>query len=309
MAASLFSPRLIRRGVTLVELLVVIGLIAILVSLLAPAVQQAREGARRTECRNKLRQIGIAMHNYVDAHRVFPLNYGNGPYDDTNTGASWLQMVLHYLDQRNLYDRIRFGAPLADPQNTQVARTVVPVYLCPSDAGNDGLMDGRFNVPGVWGVCNYKACLGSNWDCGTFSPRVSKAGRNANNPDGLDHCNGLICRSGDLIVTTTRMRDVSDGTSQTFALGESVPAWCSHTWWYYFNGSTATCAIPLNYRRVPETGSAGDWHVHLGFKSRHPGVAMFAMVDGSVRFVSDAIDYDVYTSAATIQGGEVTGDF
>lgn len=297
-----------RMGFTLVELLVAIGIISLLLALLLPAVQQTRESARKTQCHNHLKQIGLALQTYHETHRIFPLNYGNGPYDATNTGASWLQMVLPFLDQSPLHERIRFGWPLAHPENTAVAQTVVAVFLCPSDAGNDGLMDGRYNVAGVWAVCNYKACLGSNWDRGSFSPTVSKKGRNFNNPDGLDHCNGLICRGGNLQVTTTRMRDLHDGTSQTFALGESVPAWCSHTWWYYFNGSTATCAIPLNFRREPETGP-GSWHEHLGFKSRHPGGGFFGMADGSVRFVSDVIDYDVYTGLATIQGGEIIGDF
>ncbi len=297
-----------RTAFTLVELLVVIGVISLLLALVLPAVQQARESARRTQCASSLRQIGLALQNYHDMHSVFPLNYGNGAFDGTNTGASWLQMVLPFVDQAPLYSRIRFGSPLIHPENTAVAQTVIPLFLCPSDAGNDGLMDGRHNVPGVWAVCNYKACLGSNWDRGAFSPTVSKTGRNANNPDGLDHCNGLMCRNGNLQVTLTRIRDVRDGSSQTFALGESVPAWCSHTWWYYFNGSTATCAIPLNYRREPETGPA-SWHEHLGFKSQHPGGGFFGLVDGSVRFVSDSIDYDVYLGLATIQGGEVTGEF
>lgn len=297
-----------RRGFTVIELLVAVGVVSILLALLLPAVQQARESARQTQCRNRLRQFGLALGNYHQTHGLFPINYGRGPFDETNTGASWLQMILPFVDQMPLYNRIQFGQPLAHPENAAVARTVVPLYLCPSDGGRGGMMDGRYNVSGVQAICNYKASLGSNWDRGRFAPSVSEFGRNRNNPDGLDHCNGLICRGGDLQVTSTRMRDLHDGASHTFAVGESVPEWCSHTWWYYFNGSTATCAIPLNYRREPEE-SPSDWHEHLGFKSRHPGGAFFSMADGSVRFVNESIDYDLYRRLATIQGREVTGSF
>ncbi len=183
-----------QNGFTLIELLVAIGIISLLLAMILPAAQHAREGARRTQCGNSLRQVGLALHTYHDTHAVFPLNYGNGPYDETNTGASWIQMILPVLDQTPLYNRIRFGSPLADPENTAVAQTVVPLLLCQSDAGNNGLMDGRYNVAGTWAISSYKACLGSNWDRGAFSPSISRVGRNANDPDGLDHCNGFLCR-------------------------------------------------------------------------------------------------------------------
>jgi type II secretory pathway pseudopilin PulG len=300
---------------TLIELLVVIGLVAVLVALILPAVQQARESARRTECASRVRQLALALHSYHDMHRIFPINYGYGPYSSDNRGASWLQLILPHVEQGNLYARLQFGAPLSDPANTEVARTVVPVFICPSDS-NPGAMTFRSNVPGLWGVQNYKACAGSNWEWGPFSPVVSTVGRNANNPDGLDHCNGLMCRNGQLDVgpnrlITTRLRDVRDGTSNTFALGETVPEWCRHTWWYWFNASTATCAIPLNYQTRPDLQVAmeGDWWHNYSFLSRHHGGAHFALVDGSARFVSENINQQTYRDLATIQGNEVVGDF
>lgn len=300
-----------RRGFTLVELLVAIAVIAMLLALLLPAVQAAREAARRVQCRNNLKQLALAMHNYHDTHGVFPLNYGQGPYTDENTGASWLQQILPFVDQGNLHGKIRFGQPLGDPENSAVAQTPVTLFLCPSDSGNSGRMGFRCNVPGMWSVQNYKACAGSNWNWGLFSPVTSPSGRNANNPDGLDHGNGLICRGGSAPPTTCRMADVRDGTSQTFALGETVPEWCRHTWWYWFNATTATCAIPLNYKRQPDlqTLNEGDWWHNYSFLSRHSGGANFALVDGSVRFVSDSISQDVYRALGTIDASEHVSEF
>lgn len=304
----LMSPR---RGFTLVELLVAIAVISLLIALLLPAVQAAREAARRMLCKNNLKQLALALHTYHDAHGVFPLNYGQGPYSDENTGTSWLQQILPFVDQANLYGKIQFGRPLSDPANSGVAQTTVPLFLCPSDAGNTGRMGFRSNVPGMWGVQNYKACAGSNWNWGLFSPAMSASGRNANNPDGLDHGNGLICRGGDTPPTTSRLADVRDGTSHTFALGETVPERCRHTWWYWFNATTATCAIPLNYKKEPDlqTQNEGDWWHNYSFLSRHSGGANFALVDGSVRYVSDSISRDVYRALGTIDAAEQVSEF
>src|SRR5260221_14779330 len=102
-----------------------------------------------------------------------------------------MQMVLPHIEQANLSAELRFGRPLSDPANTEAAQTVVPAFLCASDTGN-GMMSFRANVPGLWAVNNYKAYAGSNWNWGAFSPVVSPVGRNSNNPDGLDHANGII---------------------------------------------------------------------------------------------------------------------
>ena len=107
------------------------------------------------------------------------------------------------------------------------------------------------------------------------------------------------------------MHDVTDGTATTIAIGEAVPEWCRHTWWWSFNGSTATAAIPLNYYRKPDdiVEPSGDWLNNYGFNSRHPGGANLAMMDGSVQFVSETIDLTVYRALGSIQGGEVVGEF
>lgn len=296
-----------RAGMTITELLVAVTVAAVLLALILPAVQSARESARRTQCRSHLRQLALALHAYHDVHRVLPLNYGAGSYSIEARGASWLQMVLPYVEQTPLFTQIQFEAPLFHPANQRAARTVVPVFICPSDT-HAGRMTFRANVPGEWAVNNYKACAGSNWDWGRFSPVTVAVGRHKDDPDGLDHCTGVICRNGPGVApTVTRPRDIHDGESNTFALGESVPEWCRHTWWYWFNASTATCAIPLNFKREPDLQvfAEGDWYHNYSFLSRHSGGSHFAMVDGSVRFVADRIDLDLYRGLGTIQGREI----
>ena len=297
-----------RRAFTLIELLVVMAIIGLLVALLLPAVQAVREAARRMQCKSNLKQIGLALHNYHDVHLMFPINYGAGPYNELNRGAGWLARVLPYIDQTALYSTLQFGAPLTDPANDAAAKTVVRVFLCPSDVHGSGVMPNRRGSTVPRAVTNYKACLGSNWEWGPFAPSTSTTGRNANQTNGLELCNGFLCRGGDRPPFTTGLADIRDGTSTTIAVGEAVPEWTWHTWWYGFNASTATCAVGLNHWRKPET-SLADWFENYSFSSRHVGGGHFLMVDGSVRFVSENVSEYVYRDLATIQGSEVVGEF
>ena len=203
-----------RLGFTLIELLVVIAIISILMALLLPAVQYARESARRAQCKNNLRQIGLALHNYHDQFQQLPINYGSGAYDATNIGTSWLQQILPQLDQGNVYSRIQFGQPVANVENEQVAKTPLRVYLCPSDSIGDGLLENRANVGGRLAVTNYKACTGSNWAWGVFSPRSSPTSRFSNNTDGLEHGNGVIPRGGAGAPLSTRFSQIREGMGQ-----------------------------------------------------------------------------------------------
>jgi len=296
------------RGFSLIELLVAMAIIGILIALLLPAVQAAREAARRTQCRNHLKQIGLALHNYHDLHGRFPINYGNGPYNGTNTGASWLTLILPQLDQSALHQQIRFGQPADHPDNVAAAQTVVRTFICPTSSANgQGLMENRRNAVGPRAVTCYKACLGSNWGWGRFSPVTVSTGRNAGQTDGLEYCTGLICRGGDIPPFTTRLSDVTDGASHTFAVGEADPEWCWHSWWFWYNASTATCAVPVNFFRRPET-NLGDWFHNYAFASRHPGGAHFTYADGHVAFVAENIDLAVYRALATIQAGETVNE-
>lgn len=309
-----------KRGFTLVELLVVIAIIGTLVSLLLPAVQQARESARRMSCSNNIRQLAISLQTYHDTHNSFPINYGgNQAYDNTNTGKSWLIGTLPFIEQGNLYNRIDFTQGLQSVStnpNDLISQQSIPTFLCPSDGLNQkGVMPGRANMVSptdTRGVSNYKAVAGSNWAWGDYSG-ISNNNVSAKWPtdiNGLDRGNGLICRNSDnQRANYTTMSSVIDGTSNSFAIGEAVPAYCTHSWWWWFNGATATCGVPLNYRKNqgPQymAVNAGDWPNNYSFMSLHPAGAQFAFVDGHVSFVTNNIDFNIYRSLGSISGGEV----
>lgn len=300
-----------RQGFTLVELLVVIAIIGVLVALLLPAVQAAREAARRMSCSNNIRQLALAMHNHHDTTGQFPVNQGgNQQYNSNNTGRSWITDILPYMEQNNLYNTIKRNVALTDAQNKLASETVIPTLKCPSDGNASGKLPSRANVGDTRAINNYKAVAGANWNWGDHTGVKQASGRWPNDPNGLDRGNGIICRNADNNTgNVTTFGDIKDGTSNTFAVGEAVPRWCTHTWWYWFNGSTATCGVPLNYRKgntaVNLDSASGDWGRNYSFFSQHPGGAYFALCDGSARFISDNIDITIYREAATIQGGEV----
>jgi len=309
-----------RRGFTLIELLVVIAIIGILIALLLPAVQAAREAARSAQCSNNLKQIGLAMHNYHASFKMFPINWGA---DSTSAlsarGQSWLTMILPRLEMTSLYDSI-------DPKGTinnnlAALSREVAAYRCPSD-NSEGVMPMYLNNYGTpVAVTNYKSVAGMNWMINPFpgssmnpwSERGRFAGVNELSEDVLNKGNGVICRGygGTTMnpgaAVPTRIRDITDGTSHTFAVGEAVPRYCDWTSWYWWNGGWATCGIPLNFRPTSSTPEqiSDDYQRSFGFHSKHQGGGHFALCDGSVKFVSDNIDEATYRGMATISGGEI----
>lgn len=302
------SARTPRAGFSLIELLVAIGIIAILLALLLPAVQAARAAARRLQCRSHMKQIVLAMHNYHGVYGAFPMNtsftHNVGPL---SRSRSWMQGILPFIEKQALYDQINSSESIQF--NREVAETAISLYCCPADT-HDGTYAHRADVPTTWvlGVTNYKSCAGSNWGWGTYV--FPARGRFAGSYDGCNQGDGLICE-GRARPITTRFRDVTDGTSTTYALGETVVGWTKWAWWYSNNAVTGTCAIPFNYvgtSTVPGLPS-DDWTHAYGFASRHEDGGNFAMVDGSVRFVSELISHPVYRDLATIQGGEVISEF
>jgi prepilin-type N-terminal cleavage/methylation domain-containing protein len=308
------------RGFTLVELLAVIAIVGVLIALLLPAVQQAREAARQTQCKNNMKQIGLALHIHHEMQNCFPVNFAvrglGGGQQIVDTGRSWLTNCLPYIDQSALYNSMNHGGPLAgNAANIAAANTVIASFLCPSDDENgNGRLGDRsdFNVspPGSWGVTNYKACAGSNWGWGSaaWNPVSSPSGRNARSTNGLNSGNGILCANQQNTTGPTRMAQIRDGTSNTFAVGENLPAWTQYCWWYNPNGATATCAIPLNaLLRRPR--NVGDWSNNYSFASKHAEGGNFIMADGSARFVSENIDIYVYRAVATISSGENASEF
>lgn len=325
-----------RPGFTLVELLVVIAIIGVLVGLLLPAVQAAREAARRMSCGNNLKQLGLALHNYHDSFGQMPTNRARGavfadPVTDVNARSiSWIMGVLPYIEQQSLYDIIDFNFEVSnDPRNgpdmnnpammsnSFVARSVIPGLICPSDGLSISRMGGRANVNAAreLAVNNYKGVTGSNWEWGSFQVTGGPlaATRWGVRGNGLDFGNGMLFRSNGRDVKT-EFRNVTDGLSNTLMVGEAVPAFCTHSWWYWFNGSTATAAVPLNQRALCAEATTGirntdlrncaaDWPNNYSFMSMHPGGGHFAMGDGAVRFLSETIDLETYRRLGSMMDG------
>lgn len=301
---TLSRPRA-RQGFTLIELLVVIAIIAMLIALLLPAIQTAREAARRTQCKNNLKQMGIALHNYHDVSTMFPINYGDNVWDTNTRARSWMVGLLPLMDQTALYNTMEHGFPLSTAANTAAARTPITAFNCPSD-GTDRVRTDRANISGSWAVTNYKAACGSNWAWGLF-PNTPTTGRNAGINNGLEYGNGYMCRNGYAVapwnlIFTTSLASLRDGASATVLVGEALPEWCNHTTWYFQNHTTATSAIPLNYAVVNRI-NLGDWTNNYSFNSSHAGGGHFLFGDGSVNLISETIDLRLYRNLASIDDG------
>lgn len=301
-----------RRGFTLIELLVVIAIIAILVALLLPAVQQAREAARRSSCKNNIKQLGLALHNYHDTHRMFPINWGvDFTVNNGTPQATWIMYILPFIEESALYDTLNFNVDMSDPANNAASLTKIETIMCPSDALNGkGLLPNRSNGGGTRAITNYKAVAGNNWAWGDH-PGVSciSCKRYSGSTNGIDQGNGFICRQTGRSAPTTTIADITDGTSNSFAVGEALPGSCDHNWWFWFNGVTGVTGVPLNYYHPPGKYTGGDWGRNYNFASEHIGGAQFGLADGSVRFISENIDYQTYRGLGSISGGETIGEF
>jgi len=292
-----------RRGFTLIELLVVIAIIAILIALLLPAVQQAREAARRTQCKNNLKQIGLALHNYHDVYKMFPMGYMDG--SSINEGWAWSAMILPFLDQKPLFDQLGVNqqslrARLAAGDPGQLLRTPLPAYRCPSDnPGNNGpnlIHQNRHFGGGVGtvagGLGNY-AVSASNY--------MGSSGTRSNN-NGVPLANQNDSRGIFGWISSFRIRDILDGTSNTFMVGERDTSICRSGTWVGVrnraNGSRGAWVVlgetwlaKLN-QSIAVINWSADGGCGEGFSSNHPGGAQFLFCDGSVRFISDNINFN-----------------
>ena len=326
-----------RAAFTLVELLVVIAIIGILVALLLPAVQSAREAARRMSCSNNLRQMGLALHNYHDVNGAFPaaLIMVQGSPDIPSGIGSSNAAILPYLEQKDVQDLLDPSQPwfMASPD---VARTKISVFSCPSDTGPN---PHNYPILGTWGLP-----VGSEF--GSSSYGVSKGlndslcfGSNFRPPP-------ITAESGLFDFNAFRnMQSITDGTSSTFAMGEAATGFeiCSgvgctnsvpnrqsvHIWlvgghsqpgWvsggFVYSGNKCSTVERLN--KTPVTDSVhnvadtfnctpsfrGGPHWTTNFRSFHPGGGNFLLADGSVRLVDEAIDMSIYRGLSTIRGAE-----
>jgi prepilin-type N-terminal cleavage/methylation domain-containing protein/prepilin-type processing-associated H-X9-DG protein len=300
-----------RRGVTLIELLLVVAVIAVLIGLLLPGVQKAREASARAACANNLKQIGLAAHNYHDAHGYLPYSttYENEGGPPPYTGRGWTLEVLPFLEQNALFDQLEptravdFGSgPAALDGDTARPSVTTPLALfrCPSDTYPSPITTLQFQWdPKPVAVTNYKGVIGDTQMGGTASIHTGTM------PDchTTVGCNGLFYRNS--YREKQRLAGVTDGTSNTLMIGEDLPEQNDHSGLYYANGDYASCHAPLNY--MPDPPTPADWWNVMSFRSRHPQGANFCRADGAVRFVRDRIDHPTYRAACTKNGGEVPG--
>ncbi len=312
-----------KRGFTLIELLVVIAIIAILIALLLPAVQQAREAARRSQCKNNLKQLGLALHNYHETFRVLPPGH-IGRCTTPRLFASGLTMLLPYLDQAPLYNlynsngcatthstitgtgagTLGAGDDPVTNGNAAVVKTLVTVFLCPSDSGSNHIA----SLTGSYGISATNTGTGgakTNYDFITVTPYNS-----CENWTG-----GALasrCMFGD--NSKCRLADVKDGTSNTLMMGETtrdVYNGGTNAWGYrgHVMVGLNLVSYPINnftYSGVQyPQGKLGSW-AYAG--SLHTGGAHFLLADGSVHFLSENVDTTTRQNLARMSDGNVIGE-
>jgi prepilin-type N-terminal cleavage/methylation domain-containing protein len=305
-----------RRGFTLIELLVVIAIIAVLIALLLPAVQQAREAARRTQCKNNLKQMGLALHNYESSFTRFPpsntspLGVGAWMYNPAqplNPAThlhSFASLILPYIDGANVYNTIDYNRSSMDPVNRQIASTQLPFYLCPSYTGPTVATDSMYvSTIGFdkYAVRNYAAMGGRTALSLSTTPGFA--------PEGVMYP-----------ASRTRMADIVDGSSSTILLVETreekVAAWIDGSfaamcarWLNLLSPTLEGTTVSINYTPYFPSVFPGVPTQTWGPSSMHEGGAHHLLCDGSVRFISENLDVKVYDGLATRNGGEVIGEF
>ena len=341
-----------RNAFTLVELLVVIAIIGILVALLLPAVQAAREAARRISCVNNLKNLGLAALNHHDVRKHFPVSYGAayaGEAPVPQHGVGWILNSLPQLEESALYDQFKAGGAFEGPYFAQalgktmsgvgilstkngiscqaLMQTQLNVLQCPSDTTEKRVRDDQSEWAKVLvAVTNYKGVLddtflgegfpGNGKGFGNNGPGIQyisgdyKEPAPSYYPGGQHDChNNLRCRGiffRQSFQRPVKIGSVTDGTSHTLMIGENLPDYDNHSTALYGNGDWCSCNIPLNnlLNVEPSTLNLNFWAEQQGFRSRHPGGVQFCLVDGSVRFIADGVDFQTFRVSCSRNGSE-----
>jgi len=338
-------------GFTLIELLVVIAIIAILIALLLPAVQQAREAARRSQCKNNLKQIGLALHNYHDTHRMFPPGWVGRDQDDGTPGDgipgggwAWSVFILPFIDQAPMYNalNVQNGASVIPPALTPNDK-FLPAYSCPSDASDEQggatlstppvVQGWAESIPDYYKKMNYPAVNGRGVDdgvaasanivpgatlglcAGSATGTYSGAVDNSFNLEGTCNKKWEGCFGA---ATNTRIRDITDGTSNTLMVGErDMTKAVGAIWMRAMNigvgqvdgtSVAGVVSIKLNFQDLLDTDATNDGGT-AGFGSTHEGGCHFLLGDGSVRFIQENIDMGVYANLGARGDGNIIPPF
>lgn len=304
----------LRFGFTLVELLVVIAIIGILVGLLLPAVQAAREAARRMQCSNNIKQMGLALQNYESAHRTFPPGFisrvtgvwpggGNTPIPEAGPGWSFYAMILPFMEQPALYQQIDFSRPITDVVHQEARSTRVSSYQCPSDAWDEPVAVWPDSI-GIRDMahCSYIGCLGGGnpADAPGYTAMYEETPFN-----GMFHRNIPV-----------KHAHITDGTSHTLGLGERASMFTPNGWagviptaQTVFSGpiargrgqvvgQTARPAITMATVHVRTGGPNAPTGSPGGFWSPHTGGCLFLLMDGSTHTIETNIDIQIFRAMA-----------
>jgi prepilin-type N-terminal cleavage/methylation domain-containing protein/prepilin-type processing-associated H-X9-DG protein len=324
-----------KRGFTLIELLVVIAIIAILIALLLPAVQQAREAARRSSCKNNLKQLGLALHNYHETFNTFPASSYCPPanaYGMTTIGHchSWLESMLPQLDQGPWFDQIDFTIANHQGVNPGVLNNQkITVLMCPSDPDAGLFVNQREAgyTPNLPTGANGSFSLGAS-----YKPSAGPMSVNgcpiASQAPTLLNCRGTqVGRQNDEAYgmfnggfKATNFTHCKDGTTSTFLIGEVLPIWNSFNMYFVSHLQVASTNLPPNYQNINpavcdkaiqkiQRQSTACYQTMAGYMSEHPGGVQMCFVDGSVSFISENIDYATWVHLGDRDDGVPVGEY